>query len=41
MGNEGGIEADSFGGNKSTYLGIEIGKVADSDFDGLISDPDN
>ena len=29
------------GGNKATYLGIGIGGVGDSDFEGIIPDPDN
>ena len=29
------------GGDKATYLGMWIGEVSDSDYDGLILDPDN
>ena len=35
------FDLDSYGGNKATYLGMGVGKVSDSDFEGLISDPDN
>ena len=35
------FEADSYGGGKATYLGMEIEKVSDSDSEGIIIGPDN
>ena len=41
MGNERKIEAASYEGNQSTYLGTEIEKVSDSDCECVIWDADN
>ena len=39
--NEGKFEVDRYGENKATYLGMGIGKVSDSDYDGIMLDSDN
>ena len=35
------FEVDIYGGNKATYLGMEIGKVSNSDIGGIIIDSGN
>ena len=38
---KGKFGADSYGGNKATYLGMKIEKVRGSDSEGIILAPDN
>ena len=36
---KGGSEADSYEENGSTYLGVQIAKMKNGDFEGVILDP--